>query len=359
MRSFLGQYYSSAAEPREASVLIFDKEIQIGWRDERGQAITHKWDIRQVQSLYRASEQISWLRLAGDRTFELGIPGKEADAFVRETQAELAKPWHRKEKTLMLARSLVLLTVILGLLVGTYFLAVPWLSEKMASRVSIQTEEEFGDAIYGGMGFQGLEDESAGLLINHFFDAMKVPTDYTIRISVIRGGVVNAFALPGGRIVVYSALLNEIESYPALAALLAHEFTHIHNRHSTKSIFRRLGSRIFLGLVFGKFGNVSSVLADQADNLKSLTYSRSLEKEADLEGLAILQERQIDPGGFADLFNQLKKAGPASNLPELLESHPDIDKRVAYIREQAGKARVTEHSELKDIFTNLKQKTAP
>ncbi|HEX5653737.1 MAG TPA: hypothetical protein VFX58_11725, partial [Chitinophagaceae bacterium] len=61
MRSFLGQYYSTGAEPKEVSVLIFDKEIHIGWRDEMGQAITHKWDIQQVQTQYRASEQCSWL----------------------------------------------------------------------------------------------------------------------------------------------------------------------------------------------------------------------------------------------------------------------------------------------------------
>ncbi len=110
----------------------------------------------------------------------------------------------------------------------------------------------------------------------------------TIRITVVNDNTVNAFALPGGRIVVYSALLKEIGSYPELAALLSHEFTHVNNRHSTKSIFRNLGSKVFLGLLFGKFGSVTAVLVDHADNLKSLKYSRKLEKEADIEGLAII-----------------------------------------------------------------------
>ena len=105
---------------------------------------------------------------------------------------------------------------------------------------------------------------------------MDVPTAYRIRITVVNDNVVNAFALPGGRIVVYTALLKQIKSYPELAALLSHEFTHINNKHSTKSIFRRLGSKVFIGLLFGRFGTVTSVLVNHADNLKSLTYSAGI-----------------------------------------------------------------------------------
>ena len=101
-----------------------------------------------------------------------------------------------------------------------------------------------------------------------------------------------AAASGAGKTTLVKALLNKIKSYPELAALLGHEFTHINNKHATRSIFRRLGSKVFLSLLFGKFGTVTSVLADHADDLKSLTYSRKLEKEADMNGLQILEERK-------------------------------------------------------------------
>jgi predicted Zn-dependent protease len=92
-----------------------------------------------------------------------------------------------------------------------------------------------------------------------------------------------------------------------------------------------LGSQVFLALLFGKFGSVTSVLVDQADRFKSLRYSRSLEKEADLQGLAILQDRRIDPDGFIRLFRHLASSA-SSGRPEFLASHPDIENRIRYIR---------------------------
>lgn len=154
-------------------------------------------------------------------------------------------------------------------------------------------------------------------MLNDFFTAMKVATAYHVRITVVSSDMVNAFALPGGNIVVYTGLLNELKTYPELAALLSHEFTHVNNKHATKSIFRQLGSRVFLGLLLGNFTSITSVMIDQADQFKSLKYSRRLEKEADMEGLAILKERKIDPQGFAALFKRLKDSVPASAIPEI------------------------------------------
>lgn len=95
-------------------------------------------------------------------------------------------------------------------------------------------------------------------------------------------------------------------------------------------------------------------MIDQADKFKSLKYSRRLEKEADIEGLAILKERKIDPEGFVTLFKHLKDSAYASALPEFLGSHPDIDNRVDYIRAASMNAIVEENARLKTIFEKLK-----
>lgn len=356
MKSWFGSYIASpGAEPLEATVLGVEKKITAGLRSESGAAITHSWDIKDIQASFDISQQATRLVNTREPGKVILIRGKDALQFINEMQAEQNTSWYKKRKTREWSRSLLIIFSILLVLAIAYLLLVPWLSEKIASRVPVHTEAQFGNAIYDALELPALEDARATALTNDFFRKMNVATAYDIKITVVKGSTVNAFALPGGHIVVYTALLDQLQTYPELAALLSHEFTHVNNKHSTKIIFRQLGSRIFLSALFGKFGSVTAVMADQADNLKSLTYSRKLEKEADTEGLALLQARKIDPEGFVRLFQRLKEASPASELPEFLGSHPDIDKRIAYIREQSHNSATEENVQLKTIFEQIKK----
>jgi beta-barrel assembly-enhancing protease len=353
MKSCFGSYSSSpGAEPSQSSVLIFDKNINIGFRNPDGTTTTLDWALKDITASFDFSTQSTRLKYSNSGA-EVLIQGHDAADFVKEMQAEQQKIWYKKSGVKDWIRNLTLLAGLLGLLILLYILIVPWLSEKMASKVSVNTERQLGDAVYDAMGLAAQEDTAASFVLNEFFAEMDVPTAYRIRITVVNDNVVNAFALPGGRIVVYTSLLKQIKSYPELAALLSHEFTHINNKHSTKSIFRRLGSKVFIGLLFGRFGTVTSVLVNHADNLKSLTYSRKLEKEADKEGLAILTQRKIDPQGFVALFNHLKASAPSNALPEFLGSHPDIEKRIAYINEASKGATIADNNQLKTIFEKL------
>jgi Zn-dependent protease with chaperone function len=355
MKSYFGSFTPSPGSAAvESTVLVFDKNLSIGFRHADGSNTMINWLLKEVEVQHdfgRQATRIKNTKLPG----ELIIDGKDAAAYIRDLQAELQKPWHKKSSGKDWMRNSALFLGIIGVLVLLYLLIVPWLSEKLASKVSVNTEQQLGDAVYDAMGFSSLEDKEATMVVNDFFTALKIPTAYNVRISVVNDNVVNAFALPGGRIVVYSALLKQISSYPELAALLSHEFTHVNNKHSTKSIFRRLGSKVFLGLLFGRFGNVTSVLVNHVDDLKSLKYSRKLEKEADTDGLNILAERKIDPKGFSDLFEHLKAAAPLNSMPEFLASHPDVDKRISYIQELAKGATVVENEQLKAIFDKLKK----
>ncbi len=359
MKSYLGTFSSSGTEPTEATVLVFDKEVHLGYRNQQGQQTTLTWLMADIDATFDLARQGTKLRNAKQTGVEFFVNGSDAANFIKQMQAEQSRPWHQKERAKEWGRNLLIFFGIIGILVLLYFLLVPLMSEKLASRVSIKTEERFGEAVYGALVPQDLENAKASLAVNDFFSAMKVRTAYNVRITVMEGETVNAFALPGGRIVVYSALLAKMQSYTELAALLSHEFTHVNNKHSTKSIFRRLGSKIFLGMLFGNFGSVTAVLVDHADNLKSLKYSRRLEKEADVEGLAILRERKIDPDGFIDLFQHLKASAPVGSMPEFLASHPDIDKRIAYIRETSAGSAIEENEQLKSIFEKIKQNIQP
>jgi beta-barrel assembly-enhancing protease len=354
MKSYFASFTQPGASHVESTVLVFDKNLSIGYRDTAGVNRTVNWLLVDIESQFIASLQQTRIRNNLFPGQELLIDGKDADDFIRQLNEERRKPWHQRSGGREWIRNTALLIGILALLFVVYLLIVPWLSSRLASKVSVSTERQLGDAVYDAMGLQGREDTSASFVLNQFFAAMEVSTPYDIRITVIRDEVVNAFALPGGRIVVYSALLKQIDSYPALAALLSHEFVHVNNKHATRSIFRKLGSRVFIGLLFGKFGNVTAVLVDHADNLKSLSYSRKLEKEADITGLQILSQRKIDPAGFISLFQVLESSVPSGTVPEMLASHPDVSRRIEYIREASGDLESENSEYLETIFKKIK-----
>jgi Zn-dependent protease with chaperone function len=356
MRSWPGfLYLSRHADPLEVTVLATEKNITIGYRQEDGSVALKKWNTWEVEISFDNSMQASSVVIHSEPGTRLLIPGKEPIGFIQDIKDEYQKPWHKKQGAKDRFRVAGIFTITIAVLVAGYFLLVPWLSEKLARTVEPATEARFGNAVYDAMAIGSQEQKDASGLVNEFFGEMKVATDYNIRITVVKGDMVNAFALPGGHIVIYSGLLNRLQTYPELASLLGHEFIHINNRHSTRAIFRQMGSRVFLSLLFGNFGSVTSVLIDNAERFKSLKYSRSLEREADLEGLELLKKRKIHPQGFAVMLQRLKDSATRSVLPEFLESHPDINSRIRYIREATGQVEVEVNPQLEHIFEKIKQ----
>ncbi len=231
-----------------------------------------------------------------------------------------------------LAPLLKVLVVFLLIAIIAYVLIVPWVASALASRFPVSYEKSIGDKAYHSIKKSLVVDEQRTQLINDFFSKLDIPSRYNVQITVVKGDMMNAFAMPGGHIVVYDKIINGMSSYPELAALLSHEFTHVENRHTIRTLFRQLGSKVFLSLVLGDATAVGGVIVNNADDLKHLSYSRSLETEADRYGVRLLAERHIDPLGFVRLFQLLKKETPAAPTSEWMSSHPDLNKRIEGIK---------------------------
>lgn len=249
--------------------------------------------------------------------------------------------------------------VLIGLLfflVLLYFLVVPWVASLLANRFPVSYEKSIGDQAFNSMKADFKIDETRSRYINEFFKQLAIPSKYPVQVTVVKGDVLNAFALPGGHVVVYDKIINGIGSYEELAALLSHEFTHIENRHTVRTLFRQLGSKVFLSLVLGDASAVGGVIIDNADQLKSLSYSRSLEKEADENGVRLLSERKIDCAGFVRLFQMLKKETTGIAVSEWMSSHPDLDKRIRNIQDNVycKKATPQKDSALHHFFLMLR-----
>jgi predicted Zn-dependent protease len=101
--------------------------------------------------------------------------------------------------------------------------------------------------------------------------------------------------MPGGDIVVFSGILEGMEYPEQLAALLAHEGTHVQKRHSTRMMVRQMARLLFLSLLIGDVSAVAAVLAENADNVRNMSYSRGLETDADRHGMERMHAAEWTP----------------------------------------------------------------
>lgn len=136
---------------------------------------------------------------------------------------------------------------------------------------------------------------------------------------VIDSGMVNAVALPGGRILVFGGLIREAQSPDELAGVIAHEIGHLKHRHVMRRLIGTMGFDLVIGMMTGGRvgGGNLAVVAVQSSN------SREVETEADAAALAMLSKAGIDTGGLAKFFERLaKKEDGGGLMGGLLASHP-------------------------------------
>ena len=255
-------------------------------------------------------------------------------------------------------RMIRMLAVFIVILVSAYIWLVPFLAERLAKRVPISYEERLGDGIYSALKPTFTIDPEKTAYINDFFKELDIDSKYNIRITVVKENMANAFAMPGGNIIVYDKILAGMNGYEELAALLSHEFTHVDERHTTRSLFRQQAASLFISIIFGDVGTIGNVIVSSADDLKGLSYSRKLEKDADMNGLKILSERKIDCNGFIHLFGLLEKeiSETGGEPTEWISNHPDIEKRIAYTKSNSlfNKNGVEENETLNTLFMKIK-----
>jgi predicted Zn-dependent protease len=253
------------------------------------------------------------------------------------------------------SKILIVLGMVVSLFFLTYLVFVPWLGEKVAMNFSKDYEISLGDQMYKAIVSTSKIDAHKTEVINRFYKQLGYIVDYPIAITVVQSKEVNAFAVPGGHIVVYDAILEKMKTPEELAALLGHEASHVALRHSLRNMFRNLARKMFLALVFGNDAGIFSVMVNNADNLKGLEYSRALETEADDNGLKLMAASGLDPEGMVRLMELLRKESGGKEPSSLLNTHPVIEDRIENIRQQMPSLKpVSRNNEgLKKTFHDL------
>ena len=232
--------------------------------------------------------------------------------------------------------------LLLATLFALYRWGLPFAADRIARRIPPALEARVGaeasrfvEKEFGPSKLSGPQADRAW----HVFDSI-APTDgRDFRLVLRDGGPIgaNAFALPGGTVVVTDQLLELAPNDAALAGVLAHEIGHVERRH----LMRQLISGTVVGAVTTLLaGDTSSVMVALPAVLADLSYSRDMEREADAYAVDLLKRKGIPIGPFADLLQQLQTAHGSGGDPgwaRYLQTHPDTGDRVAAIRAAQGR----------------------
>jgi len=277
---------------------------------------------------------LHWYAPTGE-AYSLKLMGKTDITFIMANAPPSLKQqfnkWHQRQLSIKLVWASLsgiagVFVLSLGLLWWQYDAVLSWLTQQ----VSVRQEEQLGksvlaqiesngDLVKQGLAFDTLKNIGKQLTLN---------SRYHYQWFIKKDKTVNAFALPGGIIVVNSALLAKADNADELAAVLAHEVQHVEQQHALKNMVNSLGWAAALMVVLGDVNAATAVIAHQLGNMY---FSRDSEDEADRLGLQALIHAKIAPEGMVTLLQKLAKE-PGANPPEWLSSHPDIAQRIKTIQ---------------------------
>lgn len=247
------------------------------------------------------------------------------------------------------------------LLAGLFFAYQYFSSERFvnpetgrASHVGMSTREE---ALLGLQGYEqvlaqsesidsGPELEMVRRVSSRLANATgKVGADFDWQVSLIRSPQVNAFCLPGGKIVVYTGILPITQNEPALATVLGHEMAHATSRHGSQRVLEQnLAQTALTGVAmslsdmdYDKQRAVMGALGAGTQFGVLMPFSRKHESEADAIGLLYMGRAGYDPRESIRFWQRMENVG-GPQPPEFLSSHPSHGTRIQQLEAEMPKA---------------------
>jgi Zn-dependent protease with chaperone function len=234
-------------------------------------------------------------------------------------------------------REALVLVAIVAAIGAAVLLAASWFVEEIVVRIPPAWESRvFG---YVAQEFPA-HDDARQERVAEILNALDPATAANLTVRVLEDEQLNAFAAPGGLIMVTTGLLNSVESENELAFVLGHEMGHFRNRDHLRSMGRGLASSLTLGALSAVVGaDVSSL--GWLHQLTQLRFSRGQEREADVWGLELTAKRYGHVGGATAFFERLPQAQSAlaRGAESFLSSHPvtvDRIRRLGRLAEQEG-----------------------
>ncbi|MEP6662339.1 MAG: M48 family metallopeptidase [Verrucomicrobiota bacterium] len=169
--------------------------------------------------------------------------------------------------------------------------------------------------------------------------------DFDWQVSVVRSPQVNAFCLPGGKIVVYTGIIPVAKTEEGLATVMGHEMAHAIARHGSQRLLQSsLTQTLLMGASFSlndmdprQRQTVMAALGAGAQYGVLLPFSRDHESEADEMGLIYMARAGYDPREAVKFWERMNDTG-GSQPPEFVSTHPSHGSRIAHLQELMPRA---------------------
>lgn len=315
--------------------------------DINGESLTYKLAYIDVQAKLGSAKRL--IDLPGGGRLESFDISELETAMPSKTSA-FWRGIHYLENHLGWVVFSLLTTVFAGWLFLQY--VVPALAERVANATSPSVEASLGEQVLKGLDSQvgyfspskieRSRQQSVVLATQKMCAAFKQCPQYRLEFRASETISANAFALPGGVMVITDGLVSLAKNDTEIVAVLSHELGHVKKRHA----FRQSIQGVLSGLILAAAtGDVSSIASGLPAALMQMRYTRELEMEADRFALDAMQKACLPPKAFADILQRLsnqsanqsqagnagdkQKPNAAENpIGEMLSSHPDTLSRI-------------------------------
>ena len=272
------------------------------------------------------------------RAFREAAPDHLSQPF--EQAAERVRQVRHRHRVMWGTVAGSIMAVVLGLWFGADLLV-----EMAVSRIPVEWEQKLGEAAYKdflshqdvmkeGPAVKAVEEMTQRL-------AEQIPNNpYKFQVTVVKSDVVNAFALPGGYVVVFTGLMKKADSGEEVAGVLGHELNHVLQRHGMERIVKNLGVMAAVAIIVGDQQGLIGLMRQVGVELLTLKFDRAQETEADLTGLQLVYRAKIDPKGMITFFQKLSEKD--EGRVEWLSTHPMSSARADRLK--AELAALPKHS---------------
>lgn len=266
------------------------------------------------------------------------VEGEEHIGRIRATLPMLAQ--RQREERGRQIRLAALSTLALAAVIAVYIFGVPLIAGRLVQLVPPGWEDGIGQTVAGQIeaslgGETGLPlcdpdpNSLANRAIARFAEAAMETTNsaFTPEIRVVRSDIPNAFALPGGRVYFFSALLNAARTPDEFAGVLAHELGHVVHRHGMEQLVSTAGTGLLVGFILGDMTGIS-VAAGLGATLIDSRFSREAEREADRFAARVAQQLDFQPWALANLIGRVAGDSNFDRALALFNTHPLTDERL-------------------------------
>ncbi len=323
-----------SAAARRVGVATGPVSLRIDLPD--GRHLDWRWDdLRRLPDQAQPGRMV--LHPAGDATGRLILPDGPVAQEVRRRAPALGRlPPARRAGALLGWSAAALASVAIMIL-----WLVPALADRLAAVLPAEGEQALGEATLSQVrealnesGFDPLPlcEAREG---RHSLDSMTarlmrgVDLPYPLTVSVLDHPMVNAFALPGGQVILMRGLIDAAGHPDEVAAVLAHEIGHVAARDPTRIALRTAGSIGVLGLLFGDFAGGTVVLF-LTERMIQARYTQEAEAAADAFARQMMRDAGLPPSALAAMFRRFQARGgePPAIVQHFL-AHPTLGDRIA------------------------------